>query len=174
MGHLYKDKDKIIYVRHSRTLKYSIYAVYLGEKLLKHWWEEINAAQLPLESIKICDKCKSDGDLNEDFVCATSCHHEDTSEKLLWEILALTRIQTHKKKIMQFCKVAFHRRWLHLVTGSKSAPNHPAAQKWQCLIETVFTNVIYVHICQHMKDSLSVICHCTDDPSHHIGWGICV
>lgn len=37
MGHLYKDKDNIIYLRHSRTLKYSMYAVYLGEKLLNHW-----------------------------------------------------------------------------------------------------------------------------------------
>lgn len=56
MGHLHKDKDKIIYVRESRTLKYSIHAVYLGEKLLKHWWEEISAAQLLLESIEITKK----------------------------------------------------------------------------------------------------------------------
>lgn len=47
----------------------------------------------------ICDK--NDGNLNEDFVCATGCHHEDTSEKLLWEILALTRIQTQKNAVLQ-------------------------------------------------------------------------
>lgn len=115
----------------------------------------------------ICDK--NDGNLNEDFVCATGCHHEDTSEKLLWEILALTRIQTQKKCSFARWVSTGDLAWLHLVTGSKSVPNHPAAQKWQILIETVFTNVISVHICQHVKDSLSVICHCNDDPSRQIG-----